>query len=123
MMENPKTNFAFFELIIIDSVINLIFVFTLFVAILSPAHHPYTIGISAVFGALTLPFAPFFGRLLNFLRSHENLKAAAILKIDPSADVWTFLSVSERGYAWIFRIISGVIMVFSLYHLFSYLFT
>ncbi len=121
-MDSPKTDIDLIELVIIDAIFNLIFILMLFVSILCPARHPFPIDLALIFGGITLQFAPVFGKWLNYLRYQENIKFAAMMKMDLFSDNWMFFDIGQKGYTWMFRLISVAIMVSSLYHLFRYMF-
>lgn len=119
-MENTKTELGLLELLIIDALIMFVFVFLLFIAIISPAKNLFAMNLSLVFGAATLPFAAKLGRWLAFLRHHENQKLAEMLNISNNPSGWMLFDLGINGHSWMFRIMSVVTAGFSLYHLIIY---
>lgn len=121
-MDNTKSDIDLIELIIIDVIFTLIFVLVMFLAVLCPARHYVAINFTLVFGVVTLPFAHVFGKWMNFLRYHENIKLASWLKMDSYSGSFVFWDLGQQGYSWMFRVFSSVTVIASLYHLLRYMF-
>jgi|WetSurMetagenome_2_1015567.scaffolds.fasta_scaffold683377_1 hypothetical protein len=111
---NTDTDMDFFELVLFDVLIVLIFACFLVTAVFFTGNNLFIINLSLVFGAITIPFSRFFSGWWTYLRYHEREKAKIIGK-NPAR--WMFFDFGLKGNTWMFRIISLVTTGFALYNL------
>jgi hypothetical protein len=117
---NIDTEMDLFELILFDVLLVLFFTCFLLTAIFFTDGNLFLINLSLVFGALTIPFANYFGGWWTYLRSHERRQIAAILKINSSLAGWIFFDFGLKWNTRLFRILSAIIAVFSVFDLVMY---
>jgi hypothetical protein len=112
-----NTDMDFFELILFDVLIVLIHACFLLTAVFFTGGNLFIINLALVFGVITIPCAGYFGEWWTYLRYHEREKLYHQFKVGQRPTKWLFFDFGLKGNAWMFRIISVIIVGFSLYHL------
>jgi hypothetical protein len=111
---NTDTDMDFFELVLFDVLIVLIFACFLLTAVFFTSNNLFIINLSLVFGAITIPCARFLSGWWTYLRYHEREKAK---KIGQRPAKLLFFDFGLKGNTWLFRVMSLVTAGFAFYHL------
>jgi hypothetical protein len=111
---NIDTDMDFFELVLFDVLIVLIFACFLLTAVFFTSNNLFIINLSLIFGAITIPCARYFGGWWTYLRYHEREKVK-IIGQRPARVL--FFDFGLKGNAWMFRVISGITAGFAFYNL------
>jgi len=114
---NTDTDMDFFELVLFDVLIVLIFACFLVTAVFFTSNNLFVINLSLVFGAITIPCARYFGGWWTYLRYHEREKAK---KIGQRPARYLFFDFGLKGNAWMFRVISVITAGFAFYNLIKF---
>jgi hypothetical protein len=114
---NTDADMDFFELVLFDVLIVLIFVCFFLTAVFFTSNNLFIINLALIFGAITIPCARFFSGWWTYLRYHEREKAK---KLGQLATRVIFFDFGLKGNTWMFRAISGVTAAFSFFNLIRY---
>jgi hypothetical protein len=112
-----NTDMDFFELVLFDVLIVLIFACFLVTAVFFTGNNLFIINLSLVFGAITIPGARYFSGWWTYLRYHEREKAK---KFGQRPARVLFFDFGLKGNAWMFRIISVITAGFAFFNLIKF---